>query len=113
MYLIIELSIHWKCVQQRYDKDISMHTLMKRILICNKIESSDYFKGININGYGKIESIVNWPTPKNVTDVRSFMGLIGYYWRFIEGLAKVAHPITSLQNKGIQFYWKQKCEEIF
>ena len=49
----------------------------------------------------KIEAITNWPTPRNVTDVRSFMGLAGYYRRFIEGFSKVAHAITSLQKKGI------------
>ena len=47
-----------------------------------------------------IEAIMNWPTPRNMTDVRSFMGLAGYYWRFIEGFSKVAHAITSLQKKG-------------
>ena len=49
----------------------------------------------------KIEAIVNWPTPINVTDVRSFMGLARYYMRFIEGFSKVAHSIASLQKKGI------------
>ena len=48
----------------------------------------------------KIEAIMNWPTPRNVTDVRSFMALTGYYRRFIEGFSKVAHAITSLQKKG-------------
>ena len=48
----------------------------------------------------KIEAIMNWPTPRNVTDVRYFMGLVGYYRRFIEGFSKFAHAITSLQNKG-------------
>ena len=60
-----------------------------------------------------IEAIVNWPTPRNVTDVRSFMGLVGYYKRFIEGFSKVAHAITSLQKKGIKFEWTLKCEENF
>ena len=44
----------------------------------------------------KIEAIINWPTPRNVTYVRSFMGLAGYYRRFIEGFSKVAQAITSL-----------------
>ena len=48
----------------------------------------------------KIESIMNWHTPRNVTDVRSFMGLAGYYRRFIEGFSKVSNSITSLQKKG-------------
>ena len=61
----------------------------------------------------KIVAIMNWPTPRNVTDVRSFMGLAGYYMRFIEGFSKVAHAITSLQNKGSKFKWTSKCEESF
>ena len=57
-----------------------------------------------------IEAVINWPTPRNVTDVRSFMGLVGYYRRFIEGFSKVAHAITSLQKKGVKFKWTSKCE---
>jgi hypothetical protein len=44
----------------------------------------------------KIEEIKSWPVPKNVSEVRSFMGLDGYYRIFIEGFSKVANPITSL-----------------
>jgi hypothetical protein len=51
----------------------------------------------------KIESIKEWSAPKNVTKVRSFMGLVGYYRIFIEGLSNIAHPITSLQKKGVKF----------
>jgi len=61
----------------------------------------------------KIEAIMNWPTPKNVTDVRSFIGLAGYYRRFIEGFSKVVNPITSLQRKNIKFIWSEKCEKSF
>ena len=43
----------------------------------------------------RIEAIINFPTPRNVTNVRYFMGLAGYYRRFIEGFYKVAHSITS------------------
>ena len=60
-----------------------------------------------------IEAIMNWPTPRNVIDVRSFMGLAGYYRRFIEGFSKVAHSITSLQKKGIKFEWTLRCEVSF
>ena len=61
----------------------------------------------------KIEAIMNWPTPRNVTDVRYFMGLTGYYRRFIEGFSKVAHAITYFQRKGLKFEWISRCEEIF
>ena len=56
---------------------------------------------------------MNWPTPRNVTNVRSFMGLVGYYRRFIKGFSKVAHAITSLRRKVIKFEWTSRCEESF
>ena len=61
----------------------------------------------------KIEVIQEWPTPKNMTEVRSFMGLAGYYRRFIKGFSEIAHPIISLEGKGVQFIWTLKCEESF
>ena len=48
----------------------------------------------------KIEAIMGWPTPRNVTDVRYFMGLAGYYRRFIEGFSKVVHAITFAKEGG-------------
>jgi hypothetical protein len=48
-----------------------------------------------------------------VLDVRSFMGLVGYYRRFIVGFSKIFHPITSFQNKGTKFEWTLKCEKNF
>jgi hypothetical protein len=51
----------------------------------------------------KIEAIREWSAPKNVTKFRSFMGLSGYYRRFIAGFARIAHPITSLQRKENKF----------
>jgi hypothetical protein len=50
---------------------------------------------------------------KNVTYFKSFMGLSGYYRRFIKGFSKIASPITSLQKKGVKFEWTTKCEESF
>ena len=61
----------------------------------------------------KIEAIMNWHTPRNVTDVRYIMGIAEYYRRFIEGLSKVVQAITSLQKKGINFEWTPRCEESF
>ena len=55
-------------------------------------------EGISIKAE-KIEAIMNWPTPRNVTNVRSFMGLAGYYRRFIEGFSKFSHGMTSLQKR--------------
>jgi hypothetical protein len=56
---------------------------------------------------------MEWLVPKDVADIRSFMGITGYYHRFIKGFSKIAYPIMSLQNKGTKFNWSEKCQEIF
>jgi hypothetical protein len=61
----------------------------------------------------KIKVIMDWPTPNDVSDIRSFMGLAEYYRRFIKGFSKIGFPITSLQKKGIEFIWTSECEERF
>ena len=61
----------------------------------------------------KIEAIMDWSSPRNAANVRYFMGLVGYYRRFIGGFSKIAHPITSLQRKDIKFTWSEKCERSF
>jgi hypothetical protein len=56
---------------------------------------------------------MEWLVPKDVADIRSFMGITRYYHRFIEGFSKIAYPITSLQKKGTKFNWSQKCQDNF
>jgi hypothetical protein len=60
-----------------------------------------------------IEAIKSWPKPTNILEARSFIGLVGYYRRFIVEFSKIAHPITSLQKKGVKFEWSSKCEDNF
>src|SRR4030043_488864 len=61
----------------------------------------------------KVEAVLNWETPKSVFEVRSFLGLAGYYRRFIEGFSKLALPLTQLTRKGQVFVWDTKCEASF
>ena len=61
----------------------------------------------------KIKAIKDWPTPASVTDIRSFLGLAGYYWKFIENFSRIAWPMTTLQKNENKFLWTTKCEEIF
>ena len=95
------------------------HRLYAKLSKCDFYQNKIQYLGHVISEDGisvdpeNIEAIVNWPTPKNVTDVRSFMGLASYYKRFIEGFSKVAHPITALQRKNVKFIWSEKCEKIF
>ncbi|XP_028115029.1 uncharacterized protein LOC114312935 [Camellia sinensis] len=61
----------------------------------------------------KIEAIVEWPTPSNVTVVQSFMGLAGYYQRFVKDFLKIAVPLTQLTRKGESFEWTDQREFSF
>ena len=61
----------------------------------------------------KIEAVKEWPTPKNVSDIRSFLGLAGYYRRFVKDFSKIAKPMTSLMRKDCKFVWTEKCEAAF
>ena len=61
----------------------------------------------------KIKAIKEWPVPTDVSAVRSFMGIAGYYRRFVERFSAIANPITSLQKKGVKFVWTEKCQNSF
>ena len=65
-------------------------------------------EGIRV-GPTKIEAVMNWKPPRNVTEVRSFLGLAGYYRRFMKGFSVIASPLTKLLRKGIKFEWTDKC----
>ena len=61
----------------------------------------------------KVEAVMSWERPKSVFEIRSFLGLDGYYWRFIEDFSKVAAPMTRLTRKDAKFEWDDRCEEAF
>ncbi|XP_050896896.1 uncharacterized mitochondrial protein AtMg00860-like [Lathyrus oleraceus] len=61
----------------------------------------------------KIDAVLQWEAPTSVTEIRSFLGLAGYYRRFIEGFSKLALPLTKLTCKGADFVWDVLCEESF
>nr|GEV90614.1 putative reverse transcriptase domain-containing protein [Tanacetum cinerariifolium] len=61
----------------------------------------------------KVEAITKWPRPTSVTEVRSFLGLAGYYRRFVEGFSRLALPLTKLMRKGENFVWNKEREKSF
>ena len=61
----------------------------------------------------KIDAVMKWEPPKNVTKVRRFLGLAGYYRRFMEGFSKLTMPMTRLTKKGEKLLWTQECELLF
>nr|GEV14058.1 putative reverse transcriptase domain-containing protein [Tanacetum cinerariifolium] len=69
-------------------------------------------RGIHVDP-AKIESIKDWPSPKTPIEIRQFLGLVGYYRRFIEGFLKIAKSMIKLTQKGIKFDWGEKEENAF
>jgi hypothetical protein len=61
----------------------------------------------------KVKETVAWSIPTIATEVWSFLGLAGYYRRFIDGFSKIAKPMTSLLEKGREFKWDEKCQDSF
>ena len=60
-----------------------------------------------------IRPINDLPTATSVTDIRSFLGLVGYYQNFIENFSRIACTMTTLKKKENKFLWMTKCEESF
>jgi hypothetical protein len=69
-------------------------------------------EGIAVNP-SKVASVLEWESPKNVKQIRGFLGMAGYYRRFIEGFSKIAGPMTKLLWKNTPFVWTDKCEASF
>nr|GEU41366.1 putative reverse transcriptase domain-containing protein [Tanacetum cinerariifolium] len=68
-------------------------------------------KGLKVDP-AKVEEVMNWQAPKNVK-IRSFLGLAGYYRRFIQDFSKIASPLTKLSKKNSPFMWGKEQEEAF
>jgi len=77
------------------------------------------FLGHHINGNGvmvdpaKIKAVTEWRSPANVNEIRSFLGLAGYYRRFVQDFSRVAHPMTQLLKRESKFVWTPECENAF
>ena len=62
---------------------------------------------------GKVEAVMSWERPKSVFEKRSFLGLAGYYRRFIEDFSLLAAPMMRLTRKKVKFVWDDSCERAF
>jgi hypothetical protein len=95
------------------------HKLYTKFYKCDFYQKEIQYLGHVISAEGvvvdseKTKSIMEWPVPKDVADIRSFMGITDITYRFIEGFSKIAYPITSLQKKGTRFNWSEKCQDSF
>ena len=69
-------------------------------------------KGIRVDPR-KIEVILEWKPPTSVTEVCSFLGLVGYYRRFVKGFSMITALMTGLLQKNVRFEWSEKCQASF
>ncbi|GKE48018.1 putative reverse transcriptase domain-containing protein [Tanacetum coccineum] len=89
------------------------------ILVYSKTREEHEFLGHVINRDGiyvepsKIKAVKNWKAPRTPSEVRSFLGLAGYYHRFIENFSKIAKPLTVLTQKSKTFGWGEEQENTF
>jgi hypothetical protein len=68
--------------------------------------------GISVDP-AKVEDVLKWEPPRIVKEMRSFLGLAGYFRRFIEGFSKIVKPITTLMEKDREFKWTDACQDSF
>jgi hypothetical protein len=98
---------------------LRQHQLYAKFSKCEFWMEEVAFLGHVLSGKGvavdpsKIEAVSKWQSPKSVTEIRSFLGLAGYYCRFIENFSKIAKPMTELLKSNTSFEWSDKCEASF
>ncbi|KAL4032718.1 hypothetical protein IC575_005799 [Cucumis melo] len=82
---------------------------LKKVTFLGHVVSSE---GVSVDP-AKIEAVTSWPQPSTVSEIRSFLGLEGYYRRFVEEFSRIASPLTQLTRKGTPFVWSPACESSF
>jgi hypothetical protein len=61
----------------------------------------------------KVQAVTDWRSPRNVADIRSFLGMASYYQKIVENFSRIAAPMNKLTGKGVKFVWSGKCEKSF
>ena len=87
--------------RQLYAKLSKCHFWLDKVAFLGHLISAE---GVSVYPK-KIEAVVNWKPPKNVSEVRNFLGLAGYYRKFVEGFSKIAAPLTKLTRKDVKYDW--------
>jgi hypothetical protein len=82
---------------------------MKQVAFLGHIISKG---GISVD-QSKVQDVLSWNAPMSVSNIQSFLGLVGYYPRFIEGFSKISKPMTELLEKDKKFEWTLACEASF
>nr|GEZ59931.1 hypothetical protein [Tanacetum cinerariifolium] len=97
------------CQKKLYAKFLKCKFWLGQVAFLGHIVSVD---GITMDP-AKVEAITKWPRPKTLTEIRSFLGLAGYYRRFVEGFSSLDLPLTKLMRKGEKIVWDEEQEKSF
>ncbi|GJW56139.1 reverse transcriptase domain-containing protein [Tanacetum coccineum] len=110
-----EHEVHLKTIldllkkEKLYAKFSKCEFWLKEVQFLGHVVNHD---GIHVDP-SKVESVKNWKTPESSTEIRSFLGLAGYYRRFIENFSKIAKPLTLLTQKNKTYVWGDEQDEAF
>jgi hypothetical protein len=105
----LRIILQWLRDHQLYAKFSKCAFWLKEVPFLGHIISAE---GVAVDP-SKAQEGLNWKSPRLVTQIRSFLGLAGYYRRFIPMFSKITKPMTKLLEKEAKFKWSPQCEEAF
>jgi hypothetical protein len=105
----LRVVLQWLQDHQLYAKFSKCEFWINEVSFLGHVISSE---GIDVDP-GKVRDVLDWKPPKSVHQVRSFLGLAGYYWRFILNFSKISKLITELLKKGTKYIWSKEYDEAF
>ena len=109
---------HWQHLRWALEK-LREAKLYGRLHKCEFLKDQVNYLGFEVSpggikaSPGKIRAMIEWPKPKSVHDVRSFLGLVSYYRRFVRGFSEMARPLTELTRVGVEWKWSTSQHQAF
>ena len=109
---------HWRHLRWALEK-LREAKLYGRLHKCEFLKDQVDYLGFEVSpggikaSPGKVKAVIEWPKPKSVHDVRSFLGLASYYRRFVRGFSEMARPLTELTRAGVEWRWSTSQHQAF
>jgi hypothetical protein len=105
----LRIILQWLHDHQLYAKFSKCAFWLKKVPFLGHVISAE---GSAVNS-SKVQEVLDWKSPRSITQIRSFLGLARYYHWFIPNFSKIAKPMTKLLEKDTKFKWSLQCEEAF
>ncbi|RVW98761.1 Transposon Tf2-2 polyprotein [Vitis vinifera] len=120
-----DILIYSRSLEEHKQHLVTTPKTLRRHQLYGKLDKSEFWlTEVNFLGHvvskagiivdqSKVEAVQEWQRPTNVFEVRSFLGLVGYYRRFVEDFSRIAAPMTRLTRKWVKFDWNEEYENAF